>query len=98
MANQGTYDNRTLMTTDQWKKSHAGIDTQRESMFGNRTSFTDGGIQTFGKLEEPISTFEHAQNLNLEGFYGSVGEGGGSAILWNPELKIGFAYVTTDLM
>ena len=47
-------------------------------------------------MTDAAQAWEYALHDHREGFYGWMGFGG-SAFQWNPELKISFAYVPSDL-
>ncbi len=60
-------------------------------------TFTKGGVNAFkcSLIPDPVF-FDHLFYLQREGFYGWMGYGG-SVFQWNPDLKISFAYVPTEL-
>ena len=59
-------------------------------------NFTKGGINSFEKMEY-VSKLEALQMFkNREGYFGWFGFGG-SILMWHPVLKIGFAFVPTQL-
>ena len=61
-----------------------------------RTRYTKGGLCYFENLSDANEGEKEHLNKNREGFYGWFGHGG-SIFQWNPELKIGFAFVPTVL-
>jgi hypothetical protein len=54
-------------------------------------------IKTPYSLDEMTEEFERQQHQLRSGFYGWMGLGG-AIIQWHPHLKIGIAYVPTDLL
>ena len=58
-------------------------------------NFTKGGLNFFTKYEDETMG-DLKMTKNRYGFYGWFGYGG-SIMQWNPELKIGFAFVPTLL-
>ena len=83
-----------------------------EFPFGFHTFFSKGGVNRFTHTEKHSSHEESLFNIKKnditnninklsnnkrDGWYGWMGLGG-SIFQWHPELKIGFAYVPTNLM
>ena len=62
------------------------------------TNFTQGGINSFTSHHPDHPAYGNgAKSEGLrDGYYGWMGFGG-SVMQWNPELKIGFAYIPTCL-
>ena len=96
MTNKG----KNLMTEEAWNEIHKNPKWEDFGQwpFGDniRTHFTQGGFNYFTKLEN-MNEAEKNMYVNWEGYYGWFGYGG-SIFQWNPELKIGFAYVPTFLL
>ena len=94
LANKG----EDLISNKAWTEMHS--EPLREIMFqfpGSpiRSNFTKGGVYYFEKYEDEKFS-EELFNGNHYGYYGWKGYGG-SIMQWNPELKIGFAFVPTFL-
>ena len=84
MANKGTFNNVQILSNRAWEEMHKF--PTYELVFGIvHSNFTQGGVNKFGDYGE-----------GREGWYGWYGYGG-SVFQWNPELKIGFAYVPSYL-
>lgn len=66
------------------------------SHMGMVTTFTQGGVASFGDLSDSPSAVEIGLNTGRDGFYGWMGLGG-SVFQWHPEKQIGFAFVPTRL-
>ena len=87
-----------LISQKSWNEMHS--EPRPEVMFDLdsgpiRTNFTKGGVNFFTKLND-ANTGEDSFSANLDGFYGWMGYGG-SILQWNPEKKIGFAFIPTYL-
>ena len=87
-----------LMSYDTWKEIHStpkmGILNAEGEIV--RSNFTKGGINSFEKMEY-VSKLEALHMFkNREGYFGWFGFGG-SILMWHPVLKIGFAFVPTQL-
>ena len=98
MANKGTFKGKTVLSDSAWEDMHSYPEVQLEGVMGQRSIFTRGGLHFFKKsmLKGDLNNFEKSLYYNNDGFYGWKGYGG-SSMQWHPELKIGFAYVPTDL-
>ena len=88
-----------LMSYDTWKEIHSspkmGILNEGNGEIV-RTNFTKGGINSFEKMEY-VSKLEALQMFkNREGYFGWFGFGG-SILMWHPYMKIGFAFIPTQL-
>ena len=98
MANKGTLNGDQLMTEETWNQLHA--DPRNVTEFsGIQTIFTRGGMCYFSKAQtkDPASYMTRRIVQDKDGFYGWNGFGG-SVFMWNPELKIGFSYVPTNML
>jgi len=94
MAAGGTWDGREYLSEGAWDALHAHpLDAD---MIIASTTFTQGGVNRFDKVGANGSGAERAFNEGREGFYGWMGLGG-SIFQWNPDNKIGFAFVPTSL-
>jgi CubicO group peptidase (beta-lactamase class C family) len=65
-------------------------------MMSMNTTFTQGGLASFPPPDDADSAMDKGLNRGREGYYGWMGLGG-SIFQWQPERKIGFAYVPTSL-
>jgi hypothetical protein len=66
------------------------------------TQFTQGGFIKHHYSRDPnvsevVDMFDRQMNKDREGYYAWMGLGG-STMQWNPELNVGFAYVTWELL
>ena len=84
MANKGTFNNVQIMSNKAWEEMHK-FPKYAPIYSILPTNFTQGGVNKFGDYEE-----------GREGYYGWFGYGG-SVFQWNPDLRIGFAYVPSYL-
>ena len=92
MANKGKFKEVEVLSRRAWNSLH---DKPKEGkLFGAfSTNFTQGGVNLYS---DPILVPEGAGLKGRDGFVGWMGFGG-SIFQWNPEYKIGFAYVPTML-
>ena len=98
MANGGVWKGKRLLSETAFDALHSSPIAEHEPIWHNRNLFTQGGLQYFNEslLTPPVDYFESKFYTNRHGFYGWFGIGG-SVLQWNPELKIGFAYVPSDM-
>lgn len=102
MANKGTLDGKILMSKAAWENAH-GETTRKEMVFGAQYDFTQGGFCKYSQelidIVDPNDPLKMGvrENKGRQGFYGWEGFGG-STMQWNPTTKIGFAYITPDLV
>jgi len=83
MANKGTFNGVQILSNKAWEALHS--EPTYENLWGLLpTNFTQGGVEKFTK------------ETGREGYYGWFGYGG-SVFQWNPELRVGFAFVPTSL-
>ena len=82
-----------LFGDDTWAAMHAN---PKQADMGMITTFTQGGVATFGELSDKPGSFEIALNTGRDGFVGWMGLGG-SVFQWNPERQLGFSFVPTRL-
>ena len=66
------------------------------NMMAINTSFTQGGLAKFDRVEASSGPMDKGMHAGREGYYGWMGLGG-SIFQWHPEKRIGFAYVPTSL-
>lgn len=95
MANGGQLGGKTLLS----EAAHAALHAEpvARDMISMGTTFTQGGVATFGTPNAAASSaFEAGLNVGREGYYGWMGLGG-SIFQWHPEHKIGFGYAPTSL-
>ena len=92
LAAGGTFDGRAYLSDDAWLALH---DKQTTENMGMRTTFSQGGVASFGVMDA-MTPVERGLNQDREGFIGWMGLGG-SIFQWHPELEIGFAFVPTSL-
>ena len=110
MANKGTQFGKTILSEKGFTEMHAEPILKAELDGGMITNYTKGGCNlhidlkgTNTELPQHSFTMPLIRDLaydymgNRVGYYGWYGMGG-SIFMWNPEYKIGFAYVPTDLM
>jgi hypothetical protein len=90
---------------------HSDAKPNQEFPFGHNSFYTKGGLNEFIPKEKHtlgegpyFIKDKNVSNIlndlcykNREGWYGWYGFGG-SIFQWHPELKIGFAYVTCNVM
>lgn len=95
MANGGRLGEQQLLSP----AAHAALhdDPIERDMMSMNTTFSQGGLASF---PDPSSGYGSKLEAGLadgrQGYYGWMGLGG-SIFQWNPERKIGFAYVPTSL-
>lgn len=83
MANKGTFNGVQILSNKAWEALHG--EPEKTVIFNILpTNFTQGGVEKF------------TEETGREGYYGWFGYGG-SVFQWNPELRIGFAFVPTSL-
>ena len=92
LAAGGIFDGRAYLSGDAWQALH---DKQTTENMGMRTTFSQGGVASFGVVDA-MTPVERGLNQGREGFIGWMGLGG-SIFQWHPELEIGFAFVPTSL-
>ena len=92
LAAGGIFDGRAYLSGDAWQALH---DKQTTENMGMRTTFSQGGVASFGVMDA-MTPVERGLNQGREGFIGWMGLGG-SIFQWHPELEIGFAFVPTSL-
>lgn len=88
-----------LMSESTWTTMHSKAELDVFGQMPNgvlRSNFTIGGLNSFQLPENPLNEMEDKFYSNRHGFYGWFGLGG-SIMQWNPELKIGFAFVPSML-
>ena len=92
MANKGELNGERIMSEKTWDAMHK--DYKHSNMFPHlgTANFSAGGLNHFDTVPNPYDVFK--ANELRKGFIGWMGVGG-SVMQWNPELKIGFAYVPT---
>lgn len=111
MSNKGSLNGKKLISEDTWTKLHSNLVLLLDRGFSHAftyTNFTAGGIHyhdescATARLNNPVESWlydglsETRLNNNRTGFYGWQGIGG-SVMQWNPETKIGFGYVTSNM-
>jgi CubicO group peptidase (beta-lactamase class C family) len=94
MAAGGQFADEEFITKPAWDSMHK--DPMTADMGFLTTTFTQGGVAFFPKMNAHSTKLDKAVNLGREGFYGWMGLGG-SLFQWHPENEIGFAYVPTSL-
>ena len=87
-----------LISKKTWNEMHS--EPKQEVMFDAgggtiRSNFTKGGVNYFTKFDDANVGEDHFYS-NHSGFYGWMGYGG-SVLQWNPDKKIGFAFIPTYL-
>ena len=92
LAAGGAFDGQAYLSDEAWQALH---DKQTTENMGMRTTFSQGGVASFGVMDE-MTPVERGLNQGREGFIGWMGLGG-SIFQWHPELDIGFAFVPTSL-
>lgn len=112
MANKGKFKNFQLIKPETWELIHSDPTLKIMARLGDYSCYTKGGIHYFMPVKDVWKDFDmnHPYIVpkysllstklmfqNREGWYGWFGFGG-SVMQWHPELKIGFAYVPSDLM
>ena len=107
-ANKGEFEGKRLIQEQTWDLMHSQPDQQAEAYSGQRVSHCLGGNMMSHSPseftaekgvyhhEDFTKRLEDAWMVKGSGWYGWCGFGG-STFQWHPELKIGFAYVATDL-
>ncbi len=93
MANGGALQGQTLLSDEAWHGLHDK--PVERSMMAMRNTFTQGGVAAFSS-EASLTPLEQGLNVGREGFIGWMGLGG-SVFQWNPDKRIGFAYIPTSL-
>lgn len=87
MANGGNVDGVTILSNKGWQALHSNPTPGGLGLAGAPPiHFTQGGL----------AEFRAGDDHNRNGFYGWLGYGG-SVFQWEPQLKVGFAYVPTLL-
>jgi len=87
MANGGSLNGFTLLSNKGWQALHSNPTPGGLGLAGAPPiHFTQGGL----------AQFKAGDGHNRDGFYGWIGYGG-SVFQWEPQLKVGFAYVPTLL-
>lgn len=94
MANGGRLGERQIMGEDAYAALHDA--PVERNMLALKTSFTQAGLAAFASPGQGHTPIDAGLNVGREGFYGWMGLGG-SIFQWQPEHKIGFAYVPTSL-
>ena len=87
-----------LISEKTWNEMHSQPRTEVMFDAGGgtiRSNFTQGGVNYFTKFDDANVGEDHFYS-NHDGFYGWMGYGG-SVLQWNPEKKIGFAFIPTYL-
>ena len=87
MANKGSFDGKTILSTEAWDALHA--DPTDGVLVANSIKFTQGGVAQFEEEDISVSNGRHGYN----GWMGF----GGSVFQWHPQLRIGFGYTPTLL-
>jgi CubicO group peptidase (beta-lactamase class C family) len=98
MANGGSFEGKTLLSPEAWEELHSAPTIDKCTLFNIHTCMTKGGLGKFGvdQFSQEQQTFQlKRHNTGRDGFFGWFGYGG-SVMQWNPELKIGFAYVPAE--
>jgi hypothetical protein len=92
MSNKGSIKDVEILSRTAWNAMH---DKPKEAkIFGAfSTRFTQGGVNLY---DNPFLVPESAGMTGRDGYVGWMGFGG-SIFQWNPDYKIGFAYVPTML-
>ena len=92
MSNKGSFKDVEILSRAAWNALH---DKPKEAkLFGAfSTRFTQGGVNLY---DNPFLVPESAGMNGRDGYVGWMGFGG-SIFQWNPDYKIGFAYVPTML-
>ena len=95
MANGGRLGEHQLLSP----QAHAALHDNpvKGDMMNMNTTFSQGGLASFPDSSDGYSSaLEAGLADGRQGYYGWMGLGG-SIFQWNPEHKIGFAYVPTSL-
>lgn len=96
MANKGQFQGQTLISQDTWDKMHAEPKIENDVVFGAlRTEFTQGGVNLFRDYSDDVKV-EKMFKRGRNGSYGWIGFGG-STMVWNPDLQLGFGYAPTRI-
>ena len=93
MANGGVFNGTRLLSESTWRSFHS--DAVEGDMVIGVNYFVKGGVAV-EKLPTDASLEQRLSVEGVEGCHGWFGYGG-SVIQWNPEMKIGFAFVPTFL-
>lgn len=94
MAGGGQFGGHRIMGPQAFQALH-DAPIQR-NMLALDTTFSQGGLASFGAPNPADGALGVGLNVGREGFYGWMGLGG-SIFQWHPELAIGFGYVPTQL-
>ncbi|MFK7913896.1 MAG: serine hydrolase domain-containing protein [Pseudomonadales bacterium] len=94
MANGGGLGDQRLLGEAAWQQLHG--DPVPRKMMAMQTTFTQGGLATFPHPQPDDGEFDQGLNRGREDYFGWMGLGG-SIFQWQPQRKIGFAYVPTSL-
>lgn len=94
MANGGSLAGQQLIGEAAYAALHD--EPVQRNMMSMNTTFTQGGLASFPPPDDGDSAMDKGLNRGREGYYGWMGLGG-SIFQWQPERKIGFAYVPTSL-
>lgn len=97
MAHKGeAQDGQRLLSEETWMKMHDKTKRAYDyAMSDNRSNFAQGGVNSF-TTDEDSTEDEKKLVKGRHGYVGWLGLGG-SAFMWEPKLKVGFAFVPTNL-
>ena len=89
MANRGELLGQTLIKENSWMAMHDGITSS--GLMGNKvmTHFSQGGVNRF-QGDDFLSSGLRDSWWGWQGY-------GGAVFQWQPELRVGFAYIPTRL-
>lgn len=106
LASSMSLNDGQWMDTETWDAFHACPKPMREELMLDLVSnYTQSGIQAFDMATVENFRKQNNQEVTISdrqlhemrsGFFGWMGFGG-SVFQWNPEYKVGFSYVPTDL-
>lgn len=94
MAAGGQLEGKEYLNKVAWDALHK--DPITANMGFVTSTFTQGGVAYFPKIDSNSTKLDRAVNEGREGFYGWMGLGG-SIFQWHPKKDIGFGYIPTSL-
>ncbi|TRY75151.1 hypothetical protein TCAL_08532 [Tigriopus californicus] len=95
IVNGGQLEGVRILSQEACDQMHANFQERPDwSLFGTRTSFSQGGLHLYQTDENAPSLSKWVKNPLRNGYIGWHGLGG-SALQWHPKYQVGFAYAPT---